>query len=105
MGYRIMVDSSLTVVNKWEHTEMFDYEAFNAKAAFEHDKLIQTNLKAKEDAAKRQKKNEELKQEYSRLKELYMKTLNDKRLRKDTRQSRLDDIIESMINIEELLCI
>ena len=105
MGYKIVVDSNLTVVNKREYTESFDYAAFNAKAAFEHDKLVQISLKAKEDAAKRQKRIIELKQEYRRLKELYIKTLNDKRLRRDTRKSRLDDIIESMINIEELLCI
>lgn len=105
MGRLITMDENSTVVDMQRAAMEFDYAAFNAQqnAFFEqHERRM---VKDTQDAIKRQQKLIALKAEYAALKEAYFKTLNDRRLKQSTRESRCDDIVNAMITIEDILCI
>ena len=105
MARVISADQFSTITEMRDVVESFNYAQWNAAQNAEFERAERRRAKSIEDLAKEQRKREQLMAEYARLKELYVKTGMDRRLKKSTRQQRLDDIIEAMINIEDLVCI
>ncbi len=105
MGYQVQVNNHGEVVSRQRQLVQFDYEAFNAQQCALADKEERYRVRQHEQLVKQQKRRAQLMEEYEQLKQKYIKTGCDRRLKKSTREARLDAIVEAMLNVEELLCV
>lgn len=105
MGRLITTDAFCNITQLRETVETFNYEAWNAEQNALLDKQERYIARTNKQLIAHQQKLIALKAEYAALKEAYFKTLNDRRLKQSTRESRCDDIVNAMITIEDILCI